>query len=93
MFVSQSLSIFRVSIADERDLFSFMENACQCAWLIAKKWEFSWINTNSQTWSQKHCKLENRENINATFAADVEMEVSRVSALPPSKSVTVLERM
>jgi len=38
-------------------------------------------------------KLENSENIDATCAADVKMEVSRVSALPPSKSVTVSERM
>jgi hypothetical protein len=40
MFVPQPSSIFRVSIADYRDLFSFVENACHCALLIAKKWEF-----------------------------------------------------
>ncbi len=38
-------------------------------------------------------KLEKSENIDATFATNVEMEFGRVSALPPSKSVTVLARM
>ena len=38
-------------------------------------------------------KFENIKIIDVTFATNVEMEVGRVSALPPSKSVTVLARM
>ena len=49
----------------------------------AKKYEFSYLVTDSQTWSENIAELENIKNINATFTADVETEVGRLSEFWP----------